>query len=404
MKTSSHSDFNEIVNCAHCGSCKSLCPTYAENSTEMMSARGRVALLQRFGKAELKASDKLYESVFSCLLCEACNKTCPMGINIANAIYEGRKNLRGFGKKRLFFDYLLRYALENPAISFKLLKVLRLLSYTPYAYKLPLLGYLKRLGIEEADAPFRGKVSVFRAERSLGRIAIFTGCLVNFIYPSYGRALLRVLNAIGYDVILPAGEICCGAPLLESGMDEGAKRMADINLQTFKNLNVEAVIALCPTCIHFIRNIYKRLAGGSLDNVFDVSEFFNVRAYKFPELNDKSLTAGNYLEKNSLKAVYHDPCHSRHSLNLYSEPRNILKAAGVNLLESFEKGCCGSGGIFGLFYGGISEGILKKRLDSYKDADIIITSCPNCIIHLKSKIKKRRVMHIIEIIDKIVVK
>jgi glycolate oxidase iron-sulfur subunit len=368
-----------------------------------MSARGRVALLQTFSRGELKASSRFYESLFSCILCEACGKSCPLGINIADAIYTGRKILRSFNKKRLLVNHLIGFALRNSVVSFKLLKVLRVLSNVPYAHRIPPLGFIKRLGIREADAPFRGKITVFRAQQTIGRIAIFTGCVINYISPSYGRSLLRILNTIGYDVILPTGEACCGAPMLESGMEENAERVAEINIETFKNLNVEAIIGLCPTCIHFIRNIYKRLVGNGLDNVLDVSEFFSQRLVS-GGVKGRNLFSQELPVKSSLKAIYHDPCHSKYSLNLYNEPRNILKSAGINLLEPSETGCCGSGGAFGLFYGGLSEGILENRLEAYKAADAIITSCPNCIIQLKSRIKERRVMHIIEIIEKIFVK
>jgi len=396
-------NFNNIANCTHCGSCKALCPTYSEEPRELMSARGRVALLQTFSRGELKASSRFYESLFSCLLCEACNKSCPLGINIADAIYKGRKILRSFDKKRFLVNHLLNIAIRNPAVSFKLLKVFRVLSNVPYAHRFPPFGYIKRLGIKEAVRPFRSEITVFRAQQTIGRIAIFTGCVINYIFPSYGMSLLNVLNTVGYDVILPAAEVCCGAPMLESGMEENAARMAEINMETFKNLNVEAIIGLCPTCIHFIRNVYKRLVGDALDNVLELSEFFSQRL-AISSFNNSKFFNQELPVKSNLKAMYHDPCHSKYSLNLYNEPRNILKSAGVNLLEPSEAGCCGSGGAFGLFYGGLSEGMLQNRLEAYKAADVIITSCPNCIIQLKSGIKERRVMHIIEIIEKIFVK
>lgn len=394
-------DNYNIDDCVHCGNCKALCPTYAQSTTELMSARGRVALLQKFVRGELKVSDKLYESLFSCILCQSCSQSCPMGINITDAIYKGRKNLRSYNKNRLLFNTLIKLALKNPALFFKLLRVFKIVSDFPFADRLAPFRYIKSVGIGQEDAPFRGKITVFRAQHAHGRIAIFTGCLVNLIYPNYGRALLRILNTMGYDVILPAGEVCCGAPMLESGMEEDALKMAKINIETFKKLNLEAVIALCPTCIHFIRNVYKRLVGDCLNNVMDVSEFLNERISTLSAGKSSQTPAAN---SPNLKAVYHDPCHSINSLNLYNEPRNILKEAGVNLIEPVETGCCGLGGSFGLFYGELSDGMLRGRLEAYKGADVIITSCPNCIMQLKSSVKAQKVMHIVEIIEKIIVK
>ncbi len=398
-------DNYNIDDCVHCGNCKALCPTYAEKTTELMSARGRIALLQRFQRGELKASGKMYESLFSCILCGACGNSCPVGINITDAVYNSRKNLRGFDKKRLLLDYIIKFALWNPAVSFRLLKLLRIVSNIPFSHRLPPFGHIKKLSIKEAVTPFRVKDTVFRARHAQGRIAIFTGCLVNFMYPTYGRALLRVLNALRFDVILPAGEVCCGAPMLELGMEEDAIRMATFNIQTFKNLNVEAIIALCPTCIHFIRNIYKRLIADSLDNALDVTEFFKERIpHLISEGASKHLFFWGHVAKSNSTAVYHDPCHSRFSLNLYDEPRNIIRSAGFNLIEPSLSGCCGLGGSFGFFHKGLSERMLQNRLESYKDADVVITSCPSCILQLKSKISNCDVMHIVEVIEKVIMK
>lgn len=397
-------NYNDISLCVQCGKCKASCPTYTESSTETLGARGRAAILRKFNQGEIIASDRLYESVFSCILCEACNKICPLHIDIASAVYKGRKSLKNFDKRAVFFNYFIRLALKSPSATFKTLKILKIISDIPKIGGLHPLRYFKKMGIAVADSSFRGKTSVFRAQNPRGRIAVFTGCAVNCINPSYGRSLVNILNGLRYDVILPQGEVCCGAPLLELGLEEDAVKLAERNIETFKNLNVEAVISLCPTCVHFIKNIYGRYIGDCIDNALDISQFLTAKASEFPEL----MKGHNFYNRSTslinpeAKAVYHDPCHSKYSLNIFLEPRSILKKAGINLIEPSDSGCCGFGGTFGLSFEGLSDDILKNRLESYKKADIIITSCPNCILQLKSKIKDRQVMHIIDIIAQII--
>jgi len=406
MRVENRYSFNDISDCVHCGKCKASCPTYIENPTEIMGARGRVALLRKFNEGEITATKRLYDSVFSCILCEACNKSCPLGIRISDAVYIGRKSLRNYDKKRLLVNHLIKLAFKNPFITFKLLKILKIISSLPRAENLYLIGHLKRLGITIPDSQFRGKTSVFRARNPRGRLAIFSGCVVNGIYPYYGRSLVNILNSLRYDVIIPPGEVCCGAPLLELGSEKDAARMAEINIEAFKNLNVEAVISLCPTCVHFIKNIYKRQIGDCIDNALDISQFLTGRFSGMPELSKDRLTenpAASFINPGS-NCIYHDPCHSKFGLNIYEEPRNILKMLGLNLIEPDESGCCGFGGTFRLFYEDLSEGILQNRLESYKKADMIITSCPNCILQLKSRLKDRNVIHIIDIIAGVIKK
>jgi len=385
----------DVSLCVQCGKCKALCPTYIESSSEVLGSRGRAAILKKFNQGDVAFSKRLYESLSSCILCEACSKSCPLQINIADAVYRSRKMLRGFDKKTILLNYILKFALKNPSRTFKIFKLLKIISDIPKVEMLYPFRYFNKLGVTMPDLPFKDKTTVFRASSPKGRIAVFTGCVINCLYPSYGKSLINLLNSLRYDVILPHGEFCCGAPLLELGLEEDAMKLAEMNLYAFKNLNVEYTISLCPTCIHFIKNIYKRYLGNSIDNAIDISQFLIEKSSGFPELAKKIKATLNPYIANT---IYHDPCHSKYSLGIFSEPRYILGKIGFNLTNPSEVGCCGLGGAFGFLFEGLSDGILQNRLESFKEADMIITSCPNCVLQLKSKIKDRQVTHIIDVI------
>lgn len=394
---------NDIALCVQCGRCKASCPTYIESSTEVFGARGRVAILKKFNHGEIIASQRLHESIFSCMLCEACNKICPLHIDIANAVYKSRKSLRNFNKKTILFNYLMGYVFRNPLITLKTFKILKIISDIPKVGELYPLRYLKKLGIKPADKPFRGETTVFRSSNPEGRVAVFAGCAVNCLNPSYGKSLIKILNNLRYDVILPSGEVCCGAPLLELGLEEESIKLAKRNIETFKSLNVETVISLCPTCIHFIKNIYPKYLGDCIENSLDISQFLTSKASKYRELM-KYNKRSTLLINPENKIIYHDPCHSKYSLNIFLEPRSVLKEAGINLIDPTDHGCCGFGGTFGLFFEGPSDNILQSRVESYKKADTIITSCPNCIFQMKSKMKNKQIYHIIDVIGNIIMK
>jgi glycolate oxidase iron-sulfur subunit len=380
--------------CVRCGSCKALCPTYVEDVTEGMSARGRFVLLEKFQEGELEPSRKLDERVFSCMLCGACNKLCPLGINVTDAIYEGRKSLRDFNKKRRFLGFGIRFGLKRTLNSFRVLKFLEAINEVLPVFGIYPFSAIKRMDVTLPVSALRDGMSIFRVSKPKGRIALFAGCSVNFIYPHIGKSLIESLNAMSYDVVLPTGEVCCGAPLMGLGLREDAIEMAERNMNVFKRLNVEAVIGLCPTCVHFIKNEYRRLLGDGVDNAVEVSQFFrNVLSVMGNEFKDASL-----ITHHALRVIYHDPCHSVYSLDVSAEPRQILRSMGFHLMDS-ERGCCGFGGTVRLLYQELSEGILEKRIEEYKRADMIVTSCPNCILQLRSKIKDRPVKHIAEVIN-----
>jgi glycolate oxidase iron-sulfur subunit len=361
-----------------------------EDTNEGMSARGRIVLLRKFSDGEVAPSEILDKRIFSCILCGACNTLCPLGINITDSIYKGRKSLRGFSRKRRLFSFGVRFALKRHYRGLRLLKALESISRIFPISRVQPFKAIKKIGISFPDSSLRDSVSIFKAHkahRPKGRIAVFAGCSANFLYPNIGRSLIYSLNNINYDVVLPKGEVCCGAPLLGLGLEEDAAELAERNMETFKKLNVEAVVGLCPTCVHFIRTKYRMLVGDRIDNALEASQFLS------SELGVRS----SELINSKLRVVYHDPCHSVYNLNVSKEPRQILKSMGFNLIDS-DRGCCGFGGTFRLLYQELSEALLNRRVEEYKKADMIVTSCPNCILQLKSKIKDKQVKHVIELI------
>jgi Fe-S oxidoreductase len=104
------------------------------------------------------------------------------------------------------------------------------------------------------------------------------------------------------------------------------------------------------------------------------------------------------------KALYHDPCHLKYGLGIEQEPREIIRNIGLDLIETKEDRCCGFAGLFCLSFQELSQGLLKKCAPDYEksDADMIITSCPGCIMQLKKEVKNKPVMHLIEILEETV--
>ena len=376
-----------LEQCVRCGSCKALCPTYGEDASEGMSARGRVVLLKKFIEGELGPSEILDEKIFSCMLCGACNTLCPLGIRITDAVYDGRKSLRIAGNRRKFLGVAARLAFKRASTGFKVLKFLDGIGEILPVHKLRYFRTLHEMGINISGPVLRDGMSLFKVAKARGRVALFAGCTVNFLYPHIGNSLIAILNSMNYDVVLPKGEVCCGAPLLGLGFEEDAAELAERNMKVFNKMSVEAVIGVCPTCVYFIRDEYKRLLGDGVDKAMEVTQFFTS---VLPEIKKD-------MGRNSLRVAYHDPCHAIYSLGLHAEPRALLRLSGIDPIAS-EKGCCGFGGTFRVLYPDISKDLLNKRLEGYKEADLIVTSCPNCILQLRSSIKGRNIKHIVEVL------
>ena len=383
MKHSAY--LEEISKCVRCGSCKAFCPTYDEDSTESMGARGRIALLWGLSSGLLALSPRLNDHIFSCILCGSCSGQCPPGIDIKEVIYHGRKLLKNTDKKRKYLRFLARFFTKRPELSFKLLSLTRHI----------LFRYLCGKGIlpfypELPEHHMKDRLQVYTVYKKKGRVAVFTGCTVNFFYPYLEESLINVLQRFGYEVVLPAGKVCCGMPLRTLGLEEEAVELARKNLGIFRRLNVEAILSLCPTCTLAMKREYRELIGEGIDNVMDISSFF------IDKINMVSL-----LSPDVKSAIYHNPCHLKYGLGIEREPKDIIRKIGIDLIETQGERCCGFGGIFSLSYRELSQGLLEKCIRYYinASAETIITSCPGCMIQLTKGVKNKPVIHLIEVIE-----
>jgi len=381
-----HSAYLEgISKCVRCGSCKAFCPTYDEDSTESMGARGRIALLWGHSSGLLALSPTLNDRIFSCILCGSCSGQCPLGIDIKEIIYHGRKLLKNADKKRKYLRFLARFFTKRPELSFKLLSLIQHILF-PYLQKKGILPFYPAL----SERQMKDGLQVYTVYKKKGRVAVFTGCTINFFYPYLEESLINVLQRLDYEVVLPAGEVCCGIPLRTLGLEKEAIELAKKNLGIFKRLNVEAILSLCPTCTLAMKKDYRELIGEGIENVMDISNFF------IDKINPSPLPSYHFKS-----AIYHNPCHLKFGLGIEREPKEIIRKIGIDLVETQGDRCCGFGGIFSLSYRELSQGLLEKCSRYYVDAsaETIITSCPGCMIQLTKEVKNKPVIHLIEVIE-----
>lgn len=405
---------SELSKCVRCGSCKAYCPTYDEGLTEAMGARGRLTLLRGLLSGQLEPSPLLRDRIFSCILCGACEKLCPPEVGITEAIYHGRKLLHPLDRRMKYLAHLLRFSVRRPMLSFRIARTLQQIGVSPQKI-LDVLGAPHRrpwaeknaasaqrgipsFALTIPDSPLRDHQQVYKpnrrsagAEREIGRVALFTGCSTNFLYPHLGTSLINVLLRLGYEVVLPTGEVCCGAPFRSLGLEDDAVALAKKNYETFSKLNVEAILSLCPTCILSIKTHYPNLTGKGLENAMDVSMFL------MNKLGSHEVSPLRHIKS----ATYHDPCHLNYSLGIRKEPRELIRRAGVELIEAAGEGCCGFGGVFSLCNRDLSKDLMDKRVDAYlkTGAEAVVTACPGCMMQLGAGMKDKPVLHVIELVE-----
>ncbi|HEX3014732.1 MAG TPA: (Fe-S)-binding protein [Methanobacterium sp.] len=203
----------------------------------------------------------------------------------------------------------------------------------------------------------------------------FRGCVAREKLKSIAEATEKILNDAGIDYEILDNETCCGSFLLRTGFASDAE---EIMKNTLKKIGEERVITSCAGCYKTFKNDYKEILGVEVD-VVHTSQLFN-------ELIKEGKIEPPFLDKT---VTYHDPCHLGRHLEEYDAPREVLNKM-TNLVEmerNKEKSrCCGAGGGVRAAFPEITEDIAKMRIKDAEDvkAEILVTSCPFCILNLRS--------------------
>ena len=79
------------------------------------------------------------------------------------------------------------------------------------------------------------------------RVALLAGCVQQVLAPEINWATVRVLAAMGVEVVIPAEQGCCGALMMHSGEADAARALARRNLHVFP-ADVDAVLTNAAGC------------------------------------------------------------------------------------------------------------------------------------------------------------
>jgi Fe-S oxidoreductase len=192
------------------------------------------------------------------------------------------------------------------------------------------------------------------------------------------KGALRLLNRAQVPSNILANERCCGRDLLLQGDRDGFMALAQANAEEFARRGVKKIITNCPECHYTLKVDYPRMMESTGIEVVHLTEVIA------PLVQSGELSLGS-LEK---RGAYHDPCTLGRCSRILDEPRQILGAlTGLELVEmeqSREKAlCCGASPW--VHCGAVNRQIQKQRLAQAEatGADILVTACPKCQIHLK---------------------
>lgn len=402
----------ELRKCAKCGQCRSVCPVFIETGNEALVTRGKLSLIEALLDDQIAATGAFYRAVDTCLKCLRCASQCPSGVDTLKIIRAAQQALRPqrasyrLAKiflrtvlpRRRWYNAALRLAALNQKVIRSPDKSSQRLRHLPLilleATKLPPLASAPVLSRE-----FMKKVSFPPPSPRRGKVVLFVGCLINYVYPPIAVAAVKVLHHLGFEVIIPPEQVCCGMPALALGDDKAALNLARINQRVLlEPTDIDAVVTACASCGRMLKHEYEQFVNNSelSAKCCDIAEFIaNQPAELLPAQSE---------EDEASLTVYHDPCHLRFGQGIAAEPRQLLtRQANFREMPEADK-CCGLGGVFSLLYPEISASIGARKVKHIQESrtDQVATGCPGCIMQLRRLTKEAglscQVSHTVEIL------
>jgi L-lactate dehydrogenase complex protein LldF len=406
--------FKQALQCIRCGSCLNVCPIFRLVGGHVFGGiyTGGIGTILTAWFDELKKSEDIQGL---CIQCGNCNPVCPGKLDIPEMIMEIRRRLVlekgqtlvqkaifGVVNNRKLFHSMLRAAsiAGKPFTSGKFIRHLPLfLSDLTDGRSLPAI----------AAEPFRDSFAKIKQPKCEQKIALYAGCLIDFAYPEMGLALVKLLNKAGIEVTFPLDQTCCGAPALYNGAYEVAAQNATDNIQALMKDEVTHVVSACPTCtVALSHEFAKTLDAVGQSEWLPQAKKLAEKTIDFSTLVKQLVDEGrlSFKEGEQLgKVTYHDSCHLKRTLNVFEQPRELLRMAGYQVTEMFECDmCCGMGGSYSMKLPEISAPILQKKLHNIKEtgAPVVAMDCPGCVMQIRGGFDKDssavRVQHTVELL------
>lgn len=222
------------------------------------------------------------------------------------------------------------------------------------------------------------------------RVGLFVTCLVDLMRPSVGFAAVRLLEAAGCEVTVPAAQTCCGQPAYNSGDSESACRLALQTIRAFSGLDY--IVAPSGSCAAMLKVHYPRLLADDPQHAATARAF----AERVHEL------CAFLVDVRNLKAVpgsfagrvtYHDGCSGLRELQVREQPRQLLAAVpGLELCEmSATDACCGFGGLFSVKFPAISNAMVAKKCANAAAAqpDLVLSGELGCLLNVAGKFSRQ---------------
>lgn len=380
-----------------------MCPSFRATNEEQHSTRGRARLLWEIFSGALQEegfqSGAAREALELCLSCKACKSECPVQVDVAKwkaeflaQHYKGRLHplhhyVFGFADKLARWGALLPQ-LTNGVTRFALTgAVVKKIVGVAAERKMPQL----------AAKSFRADVKQSGSGKE--RVVLWADTWNNYYHPPTLKAAHEVLEAAGFDVVVPQKHLCCGRPLYDFGLLEQAKKYLLRVLDSMRK-EIDAgtpFIFLEPSCASVFTDEMPEMlpqderAKKMSKQIWLLADWL---AAKAPEWSAERL--------KGRQVLLHGHCHHKASFGGPKSELALLKRSGADA-RMIEAGCCGMAGPFGFeadkyeLSKSIAETALLPAVRGADAETLLVADGFSCREQI-AQLSNRKALHIAEVL------
>ena len=239
------------------------------------------------------------------------------------------------------------------------------------------------------------------------RVGLFVTCLIDAMRPDIAFAAIKLLEAAGCSVEVPASQTCCGQPAYNAGDAADARALAIKALREFESF--DCVVIPSGSCAAHVKIHFSRLlsndpewlgrTGKLAATTYELSDFLE-------NVAPRRCIGRQVRQDQSRRMTYHDSCSGLRELGIKTQPRALLAAAGVELTEMTDcEQCCGFGGTFAVKYGDISGAIVDEKCGRIRatGADAVVLGDLGCMLNIEGRLRRlgddrTRVLHVAQVL------
>ena len=371
--------------CVKCGLCLPGCPTYRVDHNEAESPRGRIALAQALASGQLAATPALTMHLDQCLICLNCEHVCPSQVRYGELIVTARSLLRE-SRRPLRRERALLALMARPRWLRAGLRLANLPGLRSWIRSAMVRNALRPFGLDRfarelprllrvASLPQLGKATT----PPRGRVALFIGCAAATVDRDVHVSAIRLLQALGYEVVLPRGQGCCGALAVHAGDIERAGALAAATRRVVVDSGVNTLLVSASGCYGTLRD---HTFAGTTIRVREIHEFLAADAH----LGDLRL------RPLARRAALHTPCTQTNVAHAGSAIRALLeKIPQLEITGLPAKAhCCGAAGDYFLKHAQIADRLRAETLTQVEALvpDLLVTSNVGCRIFLDNGLRQ----------------